>query len=88
MGDDIRFLQHEATLQPGNSGGPLFDKNGNVVGINTLTVNKGYEDYIGVDVENVFYSLKSKYLIDLMRKNNLSFSRRNILKRRRNIKSI
>ena len=68
MGDDIRFLQHEATLQPGNSGGPLFDKNGNVVGINTLTVNKGYEDYIGVDVENVFYSLKSKYLIDLMRK--------------------
>ena len=80
MGDDIRFLQHEATLQPGNSGGPLFDKNGNVVGINTLTVNKGYEDYIGVDVENVFYSLKSKYLIDLMRKNNLSFSRRNILK--------
>ena len=54
-------------------GGPLFDKNGNVVGINTLTVNKGYEDYIGVDVENVFYSLKSKYLIDLMRKNNLFF---------------
>jgi len=80
MADDIRFLQHEATLQPGNSGGPLFDRDGNVVGINTLTVNKDYEDYIGVDVENVFYSLKSKYLINLMRKNNLSFSRNNVLK--------
>jgi uncharacterized protein len=31
--DDSRFLQISAPVQPGNSGGPLLDKSGNVVGI-------------------------------------------------------
>ena len=31
--NDSRFLQISAPVQPGNSGGPLFDRNGNVVGI-------------------------------------------------------
>ena len=31
--DDSRFLQISAPVQPGNSGGPLLDRNGNVVGI-------------------------------------------------------
>jgi S1-C subfamily serine protease len=33
LGDDSRFLQISAPVQPGNSGGPLFDRFGNVVGI-------------------------------------------------------
>jgi serine protease Do len=31
--DDSRFLQISAPVQPGNSGGPLLDRNGTVVGI-------------------------------------------------------
>jgi S1-C subfamily serine protease len=33
LGDDIRFLQISAPVQPGNSGGPVLDRNGNIVGI-------------------------------------------------------
>jgi S1-C subfamily serine protease len=31
-----QLIQHTATVNPGNSGGPLLDDTGNVVGINTL----------------------------------------------------
>jgi serine protease Do len=33
LGDDVRFLQISAPVQPGNSGGPLLDRSGNVVGV-------------------------------------------------------
>jgi uncharacterized protein len=33
LADDSRFLQVSAPVQPGNSGGPLLDRNGTVIGI-------------------------------------------------------
>ena len=33
MGDDTRFLQMSTPVQPGNSGGPLLDMSGAVVGV-------------------------------------------------------
>lgn len=56
---DIRLYQTTAPLQPGNSGGPLFDFNGNLIGINTATIKKEI-------AENVSYSIKTIYLKNLI----------------------
>lgn len=35
------LIQHDASLNPGNSGGPLLNLNGEIVGINTLKISGG-----------------------------------------------
>lgn len=54
---DITSYQISAPTQPGNSGGPLFDSKGNVIGI----VNAKHGN-----AENVTYAIKSSYLGNLI----------------------
>ena len=56
---NITHYQISAAIQPGNSGGALFDKNGNLVGI----TNAGIRDE---SIENVNYAIKTNYLINLI----------------------
>lgn len=53
----ISVYQISAPIQPGNSGGPMFDKEGNLVGITSAGIP---------DANNVGYSIKSSYLCQLM----------------------
>ena len=39
IGDDSRFYQISAPVQPGNSGGPLLDENGNLIGVVSSKLN-------------------------------------------------
>jgi serine protease Do len=39
IGDDTRYFQISAPVQPGNSGGPLVDANGNFIGVVTAKLN-------------------------------------------------
>jgi hypothetical protein len=50
---DVSSYQTSAPTQPGNSGGPLFDKNGNLIGI----VNAKHRE-----AENASYAIKASYL--------------------------
>lgn len=54
---DITTYQISAPIQHGNSGGPLFDKNGSVIGI----TNAGVES-----LQNVGYAIKVSYLNNLI----------------------
>jgi len=42
------FIQTDASINQGNSGGPLFDLNGKVVGINTAIIAPGASGSIGI----------------------------------------
>lgn len=62
IADDVRYYQISVPIQPGNSGGPLFNKNGMVVGIASAKLDG---KAIGTDVQNVNYAIKSSYLLNL-----------------------
>jgi serine protease Do len=47
-GTPIEMLQTDAAINPGNSGGPLIDSRGRAVGINTLIMTGGAQQYSGV----------------------------------------
>ncbi|MBU1680845.1 MAG: trypsin-like peptidase domain-containing protein [Bacteroidetes bacterium] len=70
---DITLYQISAPIQPGNSGGPLFDSKGNLIGI----INAKH-----LGTENVSYAIKSIYLINLIGSldKSPSISTKNILK--------
>jgi S1-C subfamily serine protease len=62
IADDVRYYQISVPLQPGNSGGPLFNKDGNVIGITSARLNG---EAVGTQIENVNYAIKSTYLLSL-----------------------
>jgi S1-C subfamily serine protease len=62
IADDIRYYQISVPLQPGNSGGPLFNTEGNVIGLTSARLNG---QAIGTNIENVNYAIKSSYLLNL-----------------------
>jgi serine protease Do len=47
-GTPVDMLQTDAAINPGNSGGPLINARGEAVGINTLIVTGGAQQYSGV----------------------------------------
>ena len=54
---NIAEYQMSAPVQPGNSGGPLFDKNGNIIGVVCAKHR---------EAENVGYAIKASYIRNLV----------------------
>ena len=54
---NIAEYQMSAPVQPGNSGGPLFDKNGNIIGVVCAKHR---------EAENAGYAIKASYIRNLV----------------------
>lgn len=54
--DEVEYIQITAPISRGNSGGPLLNRFGEVIGVNTLT---------RLDAQNVNFSVAIKYLKQL-----------------------
>ncbi len=50
---DQYFIQHDAALNPGNSGGPLLNEEGKVIGVNTFGMKDGNSIGFSIPIESV-----------------------------------
>src|SRR6516165_8850736 len=65
--NDTRFLQISAPVQPGNSGGPLHDTSGNIVGVVTAKLNALRIAKATGDIpENINFAIKTGALRDFL----------------------
>ncbi len=64
-GTGVKRIQTDAVIQRGNSGGPMVNGNGSVIGINTL--------YISNDAETSYYAVSIDEVIPMLENNNINY---------------
>lgn len=62
------WIQHQSTINHGNSGGPLLNLQGDVVGVNTLSIDQLSGDSGNEPVQGVFFAIPSKIAQDVAQK--------------------
>ena len=72
--DDTRYLQLTAPVQPGNSGGPLLDLSGNVVGIISARINElAVAEATGTLPQNINFAIKSGNVRSFLEANHIDY---------------
>jgi S1-C subfamily serine protease len=75
INDDSRYLQLTAPVQPGNSGGPLLDLSGNVVGIVSARINDlAVAQATGTLPQNINFAIKSTVIRDFLDAHQVEYS--------------
>ncbi|MGX9367455.1 S1C family serine protease [Desulfoplanes sp. PS50] len=74
IADDSNILQITAPVQPGNSGGPLLDKSGNIVGVVSAKLNEiATLKASGSIPQNVNFAIKSQTLQLFLDTHNITY---------------
>lgn len=60
--NDTRYLQISTPLQPGNSGGPVVDRSGSVLGMATAVLGSRFAENTGILPQNVNFAIRSNVL--------------------------
>ena len=74
LGDDSRYLQISAPVQPGNSGGPLLDASGHLVGVVTAKLDAALVARFTGDIpQNVNFALKAEVVRTFLDSNGIAY---------------
>ncbi|MCO5083272.1 MAG: trypsin-like peptidase domain-containing protein [Rhizobiaceae bacterium] len=73
MADDTRYLQISAPVQPGNSGGPVVDRSGHLVGVVTAGLKAGASGDSSVPPQNVNFAIKASVLEIFLQSRGIAF---------------
>lgn len=72
--DDSRLLQISAPIQQGNSGGPLFDRDGHVIGVVSGKINAMRVAALTGDIpQNVNFAIKTHIVTNFLETNGVKF---------------
>ncbi len=74
LGDDPRFMQVSAPVQPGNSGSPLLDSGGDVIGVVESKLDAAEAFRIVGDIpENVNFAIRGSEVIRFLERNHVAY---------------
>jgi S1-C subfamily serine protease len=76
LGEDSRYVQISALVQPGNSGGPLLDQNGNLVGVVSAKLDalKLMLATNGDIAQNVNFAIKASIVVSFLEANGVGYT--------------
>lgn len=74
--NDTRYLQISTPIQPGNSGGPLVDRSGFLLGINSAKLDDSYAIKASGSIpQNVNFAIKSNILELFLQSRSINFTK-------------
>ncbi|MDA0804139.1 MAG: trypsin-like peptidase domain-containing protein [Proteobacteria bacterium] len=78
LGNNFSNIQIDAAIQPGNSGGPIFDDNGNVLGVavSSLDIMFALENFDAIP-QNTNFGIKANIVSNLLSSNGIEVAQPN-----------